>query len=58
LWFCEKNKKKGLSIKFYLTKWDFQYICNSQVVESGERWYELGVEGGVRACFVAGMNIP
>jgi hypothetical protein len=30
--FGKKEKKKGLSIKFYLTKLDFQYISNSQVV--------------------------
>jgi len=28
----------------------FQYICNSQVVESGERWYKVRFSGGVKAC--------
>jgi len=54
--FCEKNKKKRIKYKFYLTKWGyFRYIVIARVVESGERWYKFSSGGSKRVW--AGMNI-
>ena len=33
--------KNELSIKFYLTKWNFKYIFYAWVEKSGVRWYRV-----------------